>query len=252
MAKYKITGIPQVTPGGQDIWPPKFLRRKKKESFPADPLLGSMPADPNIFDITTEEGFNRQQYLNQSLARPEVQADPWDQQRWLTEQNMADEEAGLYEAPALPEEEVKSEPTYDAVEQIDFGPEFSSETKEELQSLYDQKLWQEKLAQREADFKKKNKFDKLDPLETIPLTEYQSRLNLNPEYENELKAQGYFINKNETTGNLELFPSNEIYTRIWNSGLRTDDITNKLGVGTKETVENYFGDFMGQADQYHD
>jgi anion-transporting ArsA/GET3 family ATPase len=252
MAKYKITGIPQVTPGGQDTWPPKFLRRKKKESFPTDPLLGSMPADPNIFDITTKEGFNRQQYLNQSLARPEVQVDPWDQQRWLTEQNMADEEAGLYEAPALPEEEVKSEPTYDAVEQIDFGPEFSSETKEELQALYDQKLWQEKLAQRETDFKKKNKFDKLDPLETIPLTEYQSRLNLNPEYENELKAQGYFINKNETTGNLELFPSNEIYTRIWNSGLRTDDITNKLGVGTKETVENYFGDFMGQADEYHE
>jgi len=116
----------------------------------------------------------------------------------------------------------------------------------------EERLWQEKLAQREADFKKKNKFDKLDPLETIPLTEYESRLSTDPEYENQLKAQGYFINKNETTGNVELFPSNEIYTRIWDSGLRTDDIINKLGVGTKETIENYFGDFMGQADEYHE
>jgi hypothetical protein len=236
--------------GNPDEPPGRFFNWIKNLGKPKNELKG-YTAGP-IFDITTELGFKRQQLLNQSLGRPEIQADPWDQQRWLMEQNMADEEAGLYEAPTLPQEKVEPMPVYNAVEQLDFGPEFSQETKTELKSLYDQKLWQEKLNQRAIDFKKKNKFDKLDPLISLPLTDYEERLKADSKYENELKKQGYFINKNQTTGTVELFPANEIYTRIWNSGLRTNDIINKLGVGTKENVENYFGDFMGQADQYHE
>ena len=50
---------------------------------------------------------------------------------------------------------------------------------------------------------------------------------------------------------VELYPATEIQSRIWDNGLRTGEIVNKLGVGTEESIKESFGTIMDQADQYH-
>jgi hypothetical protein len=109
--------------------------------------------------------------------------------------------------------------------------------------------WQDRLTKRKKDFEKKGKHDKLEPFETIPKYEYDSRVNANPDYPEELKQQGYFVNIKDNI--VELYPATEIQTRIWDNGLRTNEVVNKLGVGTTESINESFGTLMGQADDYH-
>jgi hypothetical protein len=109
--------------------------------------------------------------------------------------------------------------------------------------------WQDKLTKRKEDFDKKGKHDALEPFETIPKYEYDSRINANPDYLEELRQQGYFVNIKDNI--VELYPATEIQSRIWDNGLRTGEIVNKLGVGTAESIKESFGTIMDQADQYH-
>ena len=112
-------------------------------------------------------------------------------------------------------------------------------------------LWAKQLAEREAKFKAAGKHDALDPLQSIPLWDFEERQKKDPNYAQSLKDQGYFFSVDKDNGKVNLYPKFEIQQRIIKNGLRTDEIVNKLGVGTKEEVEQEFGSVMEGANEMH-
>ena len=112
-------------------------------------------------------------------------------------------------------------------------------------------LWQKTLADRQAAFEKAGKFDKIDPLQSMQIYQFEERQKKDPNYLNSLKEQGYLVSVDKENGQVHLYPKNEIESRIKKNGLRTDDIVNKLGVGNKELIDTEFGDTMKSANEYH-
>jgi len=255
MAKYRITSIPQYAPGGETNWPPDWMKRKKKKSFVDQGAPGVID---DIITFSKNPVTGEQMYPQTTTPEPLVINQPGVEQFPLPGTNLSQEEKWA-----------RQEATYPIVtqEDIDFNQKMAIwEAKaaarkkimnDEIEALRikNEKLaaqeWQNKIKTRGKEFKKKDKHDKLEPFDGIPLYQYNNRIKNNPKYKEELESQGYFININNETGYVELFPSTEIQSRIWDNGLRTDEIVNKLGVGTNKSIEKSFGKLMGQADQYH-
>jgi hypothetical protein len=212
----------------------KEARKLKRAQRRAGEPIQGYTADP-IFDTTTELGFKRQQLLNQSLGRPEIQADPWDQQRWLMEQNMADEEAGLYEAPLLPQEEVKSEPVYDAVEQIDYGPvpEGVPKTTEEYREFIK--------PSKDITYKKLSR----------PVGDIVLKREMTDDFAKALNDNGYYVNK-LYTGDYEVIPNKDIADIIYKAGFfDADNLSSKFQLGDKETLQQHFQPIFNSAQSMH-
>lgn len=85
-----------------------------------------------------------------------------------------------------------------------------------MKDLYEgnQRLDQQIFSQRPEYFKSLGKSEKVNPVDQLSLFEYNKLVKLNPNYEKELKDQGYFINKNNKRGFVELYPSNEVVQDI--------------------------------------
>jgi hypothetical protein len=112
-------------------------------------------------------------------------------------------------------------------------------------------IWQKTLAERQANFDKAGKHDKIEPLQTIPIYQFEERQKKDPDYVKNLKEQGYLITTDKENGKVNLYPKTEIESRIIKNGLRTDEIVNKLGVGDKDLIDTEFGEIIKNADEYH-
>jgi hypothetical protein len=112
-------------------------------------------------------------------------------------------------------------------------------------------IWQKTLAERQANFDKAGKHDKIEPLQTIPIYQFEERQKKDPNYVKSLKEQGYLITTDKENGKVNLYPKTEIETRIVKNGLRTNEIVNKLGIGDKNLIDTEFADVIKGADEQH-
>ena len=250
MAKYKIISIPQYAPGGETNWPPDWLKKKKKKPFVDQGAPGVID---DIMTFSKNPVTGEQMYPQATTPEPLVINQPGEEFLLPGDELSQEEKWARQEAthPFVTQEDVNySQNMADsqaAIDKLHAEREALRIKNEELAA----QAWQDKIKTRDQEFKKKDKYDKLEPFDSIPLLDYNNRIKNNPKYNEELESQGYFVNINKDRGYVELFPSTEIQSRIFNDDLRTDEIVNKLGVGTKETIEKSFGTLMGQADQYH-
>ena len=100
---------------------------------------------------------------------------------------------------------------------------------------YNEYAWDKKIEEYYDKFTQSKKTDKISPLETLPLD------NLTPELEEELKAQGFFINKTKTEA--QLFPEDVIQKRVIDNGFRENQFSNYWGLDAKQVKQQY-GDFV--------
>jgi hypothetical protein len=108
---------------------------------------------------------------------------------------------------------------------------------------YNEYAWDKKIEEYYDKFAQSKKTDKISPLETLPLD------NLTPELEEELKAQGFFINKTKTEA--QLFPEDVIQKRVIDNGFRENQFSNYWGLDAKQVKQQY-GDLFKAADQQYE
>lgn len=108
---------------------------------------------------------------------------------------------------------------------------------------YNEYLWDKKIEDYYDAFAKSKKTDKIRPLESLPID------NLTPELEQELKDQGFFINKTKTEA--QLFPGDIIQRRVIDNGFRENQFSNYWGIDAKQVKQQY-GDLFKAADQQYE
>ena len=116
-------------------------------------------------------------------------------------------------------------------------------TVEQANQDYNEYAWDKKIEEYYDKFTQSKKTDKISPLETLPLD------NLTPELEEELKAQGFFINKTKTEA--QLFPEDIIQKRVIDNGFRENQFSNYWGLNAKQVKQQY-GDLFKAADQQYE
>jgi hypothetical protein len=101
------------------------------------------------------------------------------------------------------------------------------------------------LQYRKERFDKSKKYDKIEPFKEVPLDGYS------PEMKQNMLDMGFLPYENKKKGVVELYPKEEIATRIINNGLRTDEIVKKLGIADEKTIKSEFGELMKAADEQY-
>jgi hypothetical protein len=254
MAKYRITSIPQYAPGGETNWPPDWMKRKKKKPFVDQGAPGVMD---DIITFSKNPVTGEQMYPQATTPEPLVINQPGEEFPLPGDELSQEEKWARQEAtrPIVTQEDIDFNQKMAIWEAKAAARKKIMDDEIEALRIKNEKLaaqaWQDKIKTRAEEFKKKGKHDKLDPFDSIPLLDYNDRIKNNPNYAKELESQGYFVNINKDRGYVELFPAAEIQSRIFKNGLKTNEIVNKLGVGTTKSIEKSFGTIMAQADQYH-
>ena len=223
MAKYRITSLPQSLPKAQ-----KGLFNKRNKISVRN---GEVKLFPNLFgdrkrnNIDTQDQSDNTQY-NWSGTTPELMQ------------------------PGQESFELK--PTYAPTPEFTQADANLSSTLSKIQEERDRlaqekenRDWEEMMKKRDEQFKTSKKYDKIEPLLTIDSEGYTDE---DLAY---FQESGYFPVKDPKTNKINLYPSNEINSRIINNGLRTDEIVKKLGIGDAESVKSAFGDLMTAADQQY-
>lgn len=103
--------------------------------------------------------------------------------------------------------------------------------------------WEEMMQKREEAFKTSKKYDKIEPLYTFDSEGYTDEDLAG------FQESGFFAVKDPKTNKINLYPTDEINSRIINNGLRTNEIVNKLGIGDEKLIQGAFGDLMKAADE---
>jgi hypothetical protein len=115
----------------------------------------------------------------------------------------------------------------------------------ELLSKFNTQNTIQDLSYRAERFAKSKKYDKIEPFREIPMADY------NPDMKQNMIDSGFLPYENKKKGVVELYPKNEIATRIINNGLRTNEIVKKLGIADEKTIKAEFGDLMKAADEQY-
>ena len=118
-----------------------------------------------------------------------------------------------------------------------------AEERARLAEEKENKDWEEMMQKREEAFKTSKKYDKIEPLYTIDSEGYTDEDLAG------FQESGFFAVKDPKTNKINLYPTNEINSRIINNGLRTNEIVNKLGIGDEKLIQGAFGDLMKAADE---
>ena len=118
-----------------------------------------------------------------------------------------------------------------------------AEERARLAEEKENKDWEEMMQKREEAFKTSKKYDKIEPLYTIDSEGYTDEDLAG------FQESGFFAVKDPKTNKINLYPTNEINSRIINNGLRTNEIVNKLGIGDEKLIQGSFGDLMKAADE---
>jgi len=83
-----------------------------------------------------------------------------------------------------------------------------------------EELNKKKYAERENYYKNLGANEKVTPIETIPIYDYNKIIKQNPSLEKNLKTQGVYINVNKERGFVEMFPANEVYQTILDGSIK--------------------------------
>jgi len=223
MAKYRITSLPQSLPKAQ-----KGLFNKRNKISVRN---GEVKLFPNLFgdkkrnNIDTQDQSDDTQY-NWSGTTPELMQP--DQESFELKPTYAP-------TPEFTQADVNLSSTLSKIQ----------EERDRLAQEKENKDWEEMMKKRDEKFKTSKKYDKIEPLLTIDSEGYADE---DLAY---FQEAGYFPVKDSKTNKINLYPSNEINSKIINNGLRTDEIVKKLGIGDAESVKSAFGDLMTAADQQY-
>jgi hypothetical protein len=223
MAKYRITSLPQSLPKAQ-----KGLFNKENKISVRN---GEVKLFPNLFgdrkrnNIDTQDQSDNTQY-NWSGTTPELMQPG---------QESFELKPTYAPTPEFTQADVNLSSTLSKIQ----------EERNRLAQEKENRDWEEMMKKRDEQFKTSKKYDKIEPLLTIDSEGYTDE---DLAY---FQESGYFPVKDPKTNKINLYPSNEISSRIINNGLRTNEIVKKLGIGDAESVKSAFGDLMTAADQQY-
>lgn len=223
MAKYRITSLPQSLPKAQ-----KGLFNKRNKISVRN---GEVKLFPNLFgdrkrnNIDTQDQSDNTQY-NWSGTTPELMQPG---------QESFELKPTYAPTPEFTQADVNLSSTLSKIQ----------EERDRLAQEKENRDWEEMMKKRDEQFKTSKKYDKIEPLLTIDSEGYTDE---DLAY---FQESGYFPVKDPKTNKINLYPSNEISSRIINNGLRTDEIVKKLGIGDAKSIKSAFGDLMTAADQQY-
>jgi len=231
MAKYRITSLPQSLPKAQkglfnkklDIKTPK---NKFKNLFDRGVLDNK--GHINLFGKNKKENSNQEDFpeVNWSGTTPELMQPG---------QESFELKPTYAPTPEFTQADVNLSSTLSKIQ----------EERNRLAQEKENRDWEEMMKKRNEQFKTSKKYDKIEPLLTIDSEGYADEDLVS------FQEAGYFPVKDSKTNKINLYPANEINSRIIDNGLRTDEIVKKLGIGDAESVKAAFGDLMTAADQQY-
>jgi len=220
MAKYRITSLPQSLPKAQ-----KGLFNKKNKISVRN---GEVKLFPNLFgdrkknNVDTQDQSDNTQY-NWSGTTPELMQPG---------QESFELKSTYAPTPEFTQADVNLSSTLSEIRK----------ERERLAQERGNREWEEMMKKRDEKFKTSKKYDKIEPLLTIDSEGYTDE---DLAY---FQESGYFPVKDSKTNKINLYPINEINSRIINNGLRTNEIVKKLGIGDTKLIKGAFGDLMKAAD----